>query len=406
MSNIEKIYGSKKQWYLNRKDKVSDDFFNQFKEYPNYFFSSPGRIEVLGNHTDHNNGLVMVSAVDLDIFAAVKPRKDNQIVLNSEGYSNKIIIQIDDLEIKDNEEGKSEALIRGILYKFKELGYNIGGFSASMTSNIFKGAGLSSSAAFELLICQILNFIYNDNKIAEIELAKISQFAENKYFMKPSGLLDQTGIALGGFNFVDFKDVNNPQVENFSFSLKDYRIVLINTGGSHANLTKNYAAIREDMQKVAQYFKKETLREVSEKEFYDNLYFIKKKLGGRAILRSMHYFEENKRVKEAYEALKNNDIQTFFNKVNESGKSSYEMLQNCYIDKDTKQGIALAYNLGKKWIKNGAIRVHGGGFKGTVIAYVHVDEQIDFIEKMKNIFGERHVTKVNLRPLGASIIEE
>ena len=160
------------------------------------------------------------------------------------------------------------------------------------------------------------------------------------------------------------------------------------------------------MQKVAQYFKKETLREVSEKEFYDNLYFIKKKLGGRAILRSMHYFEENKRVKEAYEALKNNDIQTFFNKVNESGKSSYEMLQNCYIDKDTKQGIALAYNLGKKWIKNGAIRVHGGGFKGTVIAYVHVDEQIDFIEKMKNIFGERHVTKVNLRPLGASIIEE
>ena len=406
MSNIEKIYGSKKQWYLNRKEKVSDDFFNQFKEYPNYFFSSPGRIEVLGNHTDHNNGLVMVSAVDLDIFAAVKPRKDNQIVLNSEGYSNKIIIQIDDLEIKNNEEGKSEALIRGILYKFKELGYNIGGFSASMTSNIFKGAGLSSSAAFELLICQILNFIYNDNKIAEIELAKISQFAENKYFMKPSGLLDQTGIALGGFNFVDFKDVNNPQVENFSFSLKDYRIVLINTGGSHANLTKNYAAIREDMQKVAQYFKKETLREVSEKEFYDNLYFIKKKIGGRAILRSMHYFEENKRVKEAYEALKNNDIQTFFDKVNESGKSSYEMLQNCYIDKDTKQGIALAYNLGKKWIKNGAIRVHGGGFKGTVIAYVHVDEQIDFIEKMKNIFGERHVTKVNLRPLGASIIEE
>ena len=406
MSNIEKIYGLKKQWYLNRKDKVSDDFFNQFKEYPNYFFSSPGRIEVLGNHTDHNNGLVMVSAVDLDIFAAVKPRKDNQIVLNSEGYSNKIIIQIDDLEIKDNEEGKSEALIRGILYKFKELGYNIGGFSASMTSNIFKGAGLSSSAAFELLICQILNFIYNDNKIAEIELAKISQFAENKYFMKPSGLLDQTGIALGGFNFVDFKDVNNPQVENFSFSLKDYRIVLINTGGSHANLTKNYAAIREDMQKVAQYFKKETLREVSEKEFYDNLYFIKKKIGGRAILRSMHYFEENRRVKEAYEALKNNDIQTFFNKVNESGKSSYEMLQNCYIDKDTKQGIALAYNLGKKWIKNGAIRVHGGGFKGTVIAYVHVDEQIDFIEKMKNIFGERHVTKVNLRPLGALIIEE
>ena len=406
MSNIEKIYGLKKQWYLNRKEKISDCFFNEFKEYPNFFFSSPGRIEVLGNHTDHNNGLVMVSAIDLDIFAAVKPRKDNRIVLYSEGYSDKIIVDLNDLEIKDYEEGKSESLIRGILFKFNDLGYKIGGFSTSMTSNIFKGSGLSSSAAFELLICQILNYLYNDNKIAPIELAKISQFAENKYFMKPSGLLDQTGISLGGFNYVDFKDVNNPKVENFSLLLKDYRIVLINTGGSHANLTKNYAAIREDMNKVAKFFNKEVLREVSEKEFYNNLYYLKKKVGGRAILRAMHFFEENKRVNEAYEALKISDVQTFLDKINESGKSSYEMLQNCYIDKDTKQGIALAYNLGKKWIKNGAIRVHGGGFKGTVIAYVHVDEQIEFIEKMKNIFGERHVVKVSLRPLGASIIEE
>ena len=275
-----------------------------------------------------------------------------------------------------------------------------------MTSNIYKGAGLSSSAAFELLICQILNYLYNENKILPIELAKISKFSENEYFMKPSGLLDQTGIALGGFNFVDFKDVNNPVVENFELQLKDYRIVLIDTGGSHANLTKNYASIREDMNKVAAFFNKSVLREVNEKDFYDNLPKLKRKVGGRSILRAMHFFDENKRVLEAYQALKNGDIQLFLDKINESGKSSYELLQNCYIDKDTKQGIALAYNVGKKILKNGAIRVHGGGFKGTVIAYVHIDEQIEFIDKMKKIFGERHVSKVNLRSLGTTLIEE
>ena len=406
MSNIEKIYRQKTQWYYNRKEKISDDFFNQFKEYPNYFFSSPGRIEVLGNHTDHNNGLVMVSAIDLDIFSAVKKRDDGLIILKSEGYSSKITININELDIKESEAGTSDSLIRGILFKFKESGYNIGGFSASMTSNIYKGAGLSSSAAFELLICQILNYLYNENKILPIELAKISQFSENEYFMKPSGLLDQTGIALGGFNFVDFKDVNNPVVENFELQLKDYRIVLIDTGGSHANLTKNYASIREDMNKVAAFFNKSVLREVNEKDFYDNLPKLKRKVGGRSILRAMHFFDENKRVLEAYQALKNGNIQLFLDKINESGKSSYELLQNCYIDKDTKQGIALAYNVGKKILKNGAIRVHGGGFKGTVIAYVHIDEQIEFIDKMKKIFGERHVSKVNLRSLGTTLIEE
>ncbi|MBP5343221.1 galactokinase [bacterium] len=406
MSNIEKIYRMKKQWYFNRKDKISDDFFNKFREYPNYFFSSPARIEVLGNHTDHNNGLVLVSAIDLDIFAAVKKRNDNLIIISSEGYVDKIIVDLNDLSIRDDEISSSNALIRGICFKFNSLGYKIGGFSSSMTSNIYKGAGLSSSASFELMISQILNYLYNDNKIIPMELAKISQFSENNYFKKPSGLLDQTGIALGGFNYVDFKDSSSPHIENFNLFLKDYRIVLIDTGGSHANLTNNYRLIRDDMAKVSRFFNKENLREVSEKDFYNSIPILKRKVGGRAILRAMHYYDENKRVKAAYQALKDGDTQEFLRLVNESGESSYKMLENCYIDKDIKQGIALAYNIGKKYLKNGAIRVHGGGFKGTVIAYVHIDEQIEFIEKMKDIFGARHVSKVNLRSIGTTIIEE
>ena len=228
MSNIIKLYGSKKQWYLNRKNKLSSLFTETFKEEPTTFFSSSGRIEVLGNHTDHNNGLVLVSAIDLDTFAAVKKRTDNRVVLKSASFPINDI-DITDLNIKDDEIGKSNSLIRGILYKYKELGFKIGGFSAVTESSIFKGAGLSTSAAFEMLICIILNTLYNDNKVSRIQMAQIGQYAENTYFKKPCGLLDEMGISLGGFNFVDFGDNSEPKIENFSLALDDYRIVLTNT---------------------------------------------------------------------------------------------------------------------------------------------------------------------------------
>ncbi len=405
MGNLDKIYGSKKQWYLNRKDKISDLFFSTYKEYPTNFYSSSGRVEVLGNHTDHNNGLVLVSAIDSDIIAAVRKKDNNQIQLLSEGYS-KCIVDLDNLELNESELGSSLALIKGVAYKYKEKGYKIGGFETVISSNIFKGAGLSSSAAFELLIAEILNNLYNDDKVSRIEMAQIGQFAENVYFGKPSGLLDQMGVSLGGFNFVDFKDNANPKIENFNLELKDYRIVLINTGGSHNNLTKYYASIKIDMKKVASFFNKDNLREVSKDDFYKNLPQLKRKVGGRAILRAIHYFDENERVQTAKEALKTGDIQTFLKMVNESGESSYKLLQNCFIEKDAKQGIALALEVSKKIIKNGAVRVHGGGFKGTIIAYVSINEQIEYINTMKKIFGERNVQKVNLRPIGATLIEE
>ena len=403
--NVGIIYGNKEKWYQNRKDKVASLFEKYYNEKPTHFFSSPGRVEVLGNHTDHNNGYVMVSAIDLDIFAAVKKRDDNMVIINSEGYHDNTI-NISSLERLDSEADSSNGLIRGVLFKLNELGYKVGGFSAITDSNIFKGAGLSSSAAFEVLVGQIMNVLYNDSKIDRVTLAKVGQFAENVYYGKPSGLLDQMGVSLGGFNFIDFKSTKEPQITNFNFQLKDYRVVLVNTGGSHGNLTSYYASIKNDMINVAKYFNKNTLREVEEKEFVEAIPRIKRKLGGRAILRAMHYFDENKRVLCAYEALKNGDIDTFLKMVNESGESSYKLLENCFVQKDSKQGIALALNVSKKILKNGACRVHGGGFKGTIIAYVHVSEQISYIDTMKKIFGERNVVKLNLRPIGANVIEE
>lgn len=405
MSNLDMLYRNKNQWFLNRKEKISDLFFEYFKEYPSSFFSSPGRIEVIGNHTDHNNGLVLVSSIDLDIIAAVKKTNDGKVQIYSEGYKENIV-SIDDLKIKDEEMGNSVSIVRGTLNRFRELGYKIGGFKAVTSSNIFKGAGLSSSAAYELLVADILNSLYNDNQISRTEMAKIGQYAENVYFNKPSGLLDQMGVAIGGFNYIDFKNNNEPIIENFNFELKDYRIVLVNTGGSHNNLTKYYKRIKDDMIKVASFFNKNTLREVSEEDFYKALPLLKRKLGGRAILKAIHYYDENKRVRLAYEALKNDDIEAFLKQINESGESSYKLLQNCFIDKDEKQGIALALELSKKYIKDGACRVHGGGFKGTIIAFVSIKEQIEYIEKMKEIFGQRNVVKVSLRPLGVSLIKE
>ncbi|MCR5741109.1 MAG: galactokinase [Gammaproteobacteria bacterium] len=403
--NISLIYGSKDKWYKNRKEKIVSSFKEEFGATPTHFFSSPGRVEILGNHTDHNNGLVMVSAIDLDIFAGVRVRNDNKIMLKSVGYRMNDI-ELNDLSIHEDEKDTSNALVRGVVSKLKELGHKVGGFEAFTDSNIFKGAGLSSSAAFELLIAQIENVLYNESKISRVEMAKIGQFAENVYYGKPSGLLDQMGVSIGGFNFIDFKYEKMPSIENFNFQLKDYRVVLINTGGSHGNLTSYYASIKDDMKKVAKFLGKDSLREVSEEDFYKAIPRLKRKIGGRAIMRSIHFFNENKRVLTAYKALKNDDIETFLKMINESGESSYKLLQNCFVQKDSKQGIALALALSKMILKNGAVRVHGGGFKGTVIAYVHVSEQLNYIEKMKKVFGERNVVKLNLRPVGATLLEE
>ncbi len=400
------IYGDKYKWYQNRKEKLVKDFNLLFNEEPTNFFSSPGRVEILGNHTDHNQGLVLVSSINLDIFAAVSKRDDNMIYLKSRGYSMNII-DLSDLDIKESEYSKSNSIIRGVSNKLKELGYKIGGFNCTTESLIFKGAGISSSAAFELLIGEIINNLYNDGLIDKVTLAKVGQYAENVYYNKPSGLLDQMGVSLGGFNFIDFKEKENPQIEHFNIDLKKYRVVLINTGGSHGNLTPLYKSIKDDMINTAKLFNKSVLRELPEKDFYDNIPLIKRKLGGRAILRSIHFFDENKRVLSGYKALKNDNVDEFLKLINESGDSSYRLLENCFVQKDNKQGISLAVNLSKLYLENtGAVRVHGGGFKGTVIAYVPLKKKSDYISKMKKVFGERNVVLVKLRQVGTTEVIE
>lgn len=384
---------------------LKHEFLKEYNCEPTMFFSSPGRVEILGNHTDHQHGKVLVGAIDLDILAAVKPNENKVITVNSIEYSTDVI-NIDDLSIREEDASNTSGLIRGVVKGFIDRGYHVGGFDAVITSNIYAGAGLSSSAAYELLICVILNKLYNDDKIDRVELAKISQFAENVYFQKPCGLLDQMGIALGGVNFVDFEDSEKPEIHNITFDLKEYGIVLVNTGGSHAGLTKYYASIKEDLKNVCHYFQKNFLREVDEKDFIENLDKVFKKHGGRAMNRALHIYDENKRVEKGYHAIENKDTKLFLDMINASGQSSYDLLQNCFIEKDKRQGIAFGVNLTKRLISDGAVRVHGGGFKGTIIAYVNKNELTNYVKTMKKVFGSKNVHVVSLRSTGATYLEQ
>ena len=400
MKNADVLYKDIDK-FNERKLNVEKEFLLNYKERVEDFFSSSGRIELLGNHTDHNNGLVLVSAVSLDIFAGVKKESGNYIKIISDGYP-MMHININNLNVTPNEIGKSSAIVKGVLQGFKDRGYKIGAFSCYAVSNIFIGAGISSSAAYELLICEILNYYYNDDKIDRVEMAKIAQFSEVEYFGKPCGLLDQMGISLGGINMIDFNSIKEPLIKHVELELKDYDVILVNTGDDHTTLTKYYAEIKDEMALIANHFNKTVLREVNHKDFLYEIPVLREKYGGRAILRAMHYFDENKRVELAYKAIINNDIKTFLRCVNNSGESSYKLLQNCYYADDKNEGIPLALTISKKIIKDGACRVHGGGFAGTILAIVNKDESEEYISVMKKVFGENNCNKVELRKLGVT----
>lgn len=399
MGNEKIIYADYDE-YLERKLNIEKNFLLNFSERVDEFFSSSGRIELLGNHTDHNNGLVLVSAVSLDIFAGVKKSDDNYIRIVSEGYP-LMTININNLALSANEKGKSSAMVKGVVKGFLNRGLKVGGFYCYATSNIYKGAGVSSSAAYELLICEILNYYFNNDSIDRVEMAKIAQFSEVEYFGKPCGLLDQMGISLGGVNMIDFESIQTPKIKHVELELKDYDVILVNTGDDHSSLTPYYAEIKDDMSNISSYFKKNVLREVPHQEFLNAIPNLKKKYGGRAVLRAMHYYDENKRVEEAYKAVCEGDVKTFLDCVNESGESSYKLLQNCYYANDASQGITLALTISKKIIRDGACRVHGGGFAGTILAFVNKNESEYYLSVMKAVFGDNNCNRVNLRMLGS-----
>ncbi|MDO4633550.1 MAG: galactokinase family protein [Eubacteriales bacterium] len=366
-------------------------------------YSAPGRSEVGGNHTDHQHGKVIAASVDLDIIAVVAPTEGTLVKIKSEGYR-PFEVDINDLEKGEAEESMSRALVKGIAYRLKELGYAIGGFCAYMTSDVFNGAGVSSSAAFEILLGSIFSGLYNNAEIDAVTLAQVGQFAENVYGGKPCGLLDQMACSVGGMVYVDFKDPAAPEVEpvHADFSAFGHRLCLINTGGSHANLTDEYAAIPAEIKAVAGAFGKEVLREVDQEEFFAKIPELREAYGDRAVLRAIHVFEENKRVELEKKALEDGDFEAFKVSVKESGRSSFSYLQNVYTNKNVQeQAVSVGLAVSDMILgKDGVSRVHGGGFAGTIQAFVPKHRITDYKESMEKVFGKDSCCVMQVRKYG------
>ena len=356
-----------------------------------------------GNHTDHQHGCVLAGSVDLDVIAVVSPNEDGIIRIKSEGYPEDIV-DINDLSKKDNEVGKAISLIRGVCFKFAEQGFALKGFNAYTTSNVLKGSGLSSSAAFEVLLGNILNGLVADNKVSPIEIAKIGQFAEREYFGKPCGLLDQMASSLGGFTYADFHDPENPITESIELDLASYgySLCVVDTGGNHADLTDDYAGITVECREISQTLGVSYLRDADSDEFYRNIAKLRADCGDRAVLRAFHFFNEQNRVLEQKSALKEGRFEDFLKLVNESGQSSFDYLQNLYSTSNVaEQGLSLGIALTKQFLKGkGACRVHGGGFAGTIQCYVPTDMVSEYKKTVEAVFGNGSCHVLNIRPVG------
>ena len=374
-----------------------------------YMISAPGRTEIGGNHTDHNRGKVLAAAVNLDTLAAVTPREDDVVNIHSEGYA-PISLSLEDLGCHEEEMGTTAALVRGVAFKMKELGYAIGGFDAVMTSTVRGGSGLSSSAAVEVLLCAIFDELYNGGGKLNAKLrAQISQFAENVYFGKPSGLMDQMASSVGGLAYIDFQN-DDPEVQaiSYDFAAKGYALVVVNTGGSHDDLTDFYAAIPSEMRAVAAYFGEPCLRRVLPESFQQAIPQLREKLNiphaDRAIMRAAHYFAENRRVAEQVDALQNDDLEAFFRLIIESGRSSYCYLQNIFA-RTENQELSLGLMLGEQKLhQDGAWRVHGGGFAGTTLNFVPQKRLESFVRDMETVFGVDSCNVLDIRPIGPACI--
>ncbi len=376
---------------------------------PVLLVSAPGRTEIGGNHTDHNRGKVLAAAVNLDTLAAVSKRSDRLVHIHSDGYE-PLVMSLDDLAMKEAEKGTTTALVRGVARRMEEDGFTIGGFDASVSSTVRGGSGLSSSAAFEVLACAIFDALYNGWRMSAVKRAQISQYAENVYFGKPSGLMDQMASSVGGLTFIDFKN-DEPKIETiaYDFAVKGFALVVVNTGGSHDDLTPYYASIPEEMRAVAACFGEATLRRVRPEQLLQGVPMIREKLGAakadRAILRAAHYFEENRRVTDMADALRRDDLPTFLAQVVDSGASSAMYLQNIYATSD-RQEMSLALMLADRMLRGkGAWRVHGGGFAGTTLNFVPTKDLDAFVAQMQAVYGERSCQVLDIRPEGAAVID-
>ena len=369
-------------------------------------YSAPGRSEVGGNHTDHQHGEVLAAAINLDVIGVVA-RKDDSIKVLSDNFDINAV-NIHELDIVDSEKGSSEALIRGVVSRFKELGLAVGGFEGYFTSQVLMGSGLSSSAAFEVLIGTILSGLYNDQTVSPVEIAKIGQYAENVYFDKPCGLMDQCASSVGGLIHIDFKDPQVPVVEavDVDFSKFEHSLCIVDTKGDHADLTPEYAAVPAEMKAVANFFGKSFLREVDEADFIKNIPAIQAKCGDRAVLRAGHLFGENKRVQQQVATLKSGDFEGFKKALVASGNSSYKYLQNVFASSDVQsQGVSLGIMMSEYILQDhGVVRVHGGGFAGTIQAFVQDEFVSTYKNEIEKIFGKDACYVLKVRKYGGKRI--
>ena len=382
---------------------VIEEFEEKFGEGDVQIFSVPGRSEVAGNHTDHQHGCVMACSINLDIVVVTAYADDFRLYSNGKEIKG---IDINDLSLKMNQQRTSLALVKGVLHKLEQNGHKLGSVHAVMTSNVLVGSGLSSSAAFEVAVGTIISYMFNDGNISKIELAKTAQYAENVYFGKPCGLMDQCACAVGGLIFIDFKDVANPVVEKVDVNFSDFRhsLCIVDTKGSHSGLTDDYQAIPEEMKSVASYFGKEFVREITLEDIMNNLADLRKHCNDRAILRAIHMLEEDDRVIAQVKNLSNKDFKAFKQLIRESGESSYKYLQNVYTNHDcTNQPMSLGIKVSENVLgEHGVVRVHGGGFAGTIQAFVEDDFVEEYKKAMDGLFGEGSCLVLKVNQLGAT----
>lgn len=388
-----------KQRYVN----AIESYIEEFGEDDVEIYSAPGRSEVGGNHTDHQHGEILAASINLDAIGIVKKTDDMKVSILSKGYT-LTTISLENLDMQEEEKETTIALIKGVVAGLANRGYKIGGFKAYITSDVLIGAGLSSSAAYETLIGNIVSGLYNNMSVSAEEIAIIGQFAENVYFGKPCGLMDQMACSIGNMVHVDFADINNPKVEKVTFDLNKYgySLCITDTKGSHADLTADYAAVPEEMKKVAAFFGKEVLLGLTVDDILENIVKVREQVGDRGVLRALHFIRENERVQKEVSYLSDEDIEGFLKTVAASGNSSYKYLQNVYSNADVQhQNVSLALAISEDFLgDNGVSRVHGGGFAGTIQAFVKNDIVIEYQKIMDKVFGQGACSVLKIRKYG------
>ena len=405
-ATLEKIYGESQE-SRKRYESLAKNYKENFQSDEMEFFTAPGRTEIVGNHTDHNGGKILAGSISMDTIGAAYPNGTDTIKIISEGYRKAIVVDLSALESVPKNLG-SVSLVAGMMVAAKKNGFKVGGFNAYVSTQVISAAGVSSSASFEMLVCAITNYFFNEGKMRCIDYARIGQYAENNYWDKASGLMDQMACAVGGAIMLDFsKDDDHlcRQVE-FSFSQIGYDLVIVNTGKGHADLSEEYSSVPNEMKEAAKACGAKLLCETDMETLLKN---ISKIDNDRAILRAMHFFEENARVDKAYEAARTGDAPALLQAISESGQSSWEWLQNCYTVQNPKeQKITLTLALTKLFLNRigkGVCRVHGGGFAGVIMCVVPQDETADYVDYISGFVGRENVYPMNVRTFGAGHVE-